>query len=80
MTLNKKNVPVFLLVIVLGVVIGSFGWEIIERALSSWGVEFGFTLREPITLFDLYVISVSLRANLGTVLGALVGVVVYRMI
>ncbi len=80
MTLNKKNVPIFLLIIALGVVIGSLAWELFERILGMWGVVVGFTLREPITLFDLYVISVSLRANLGTALGALGGVMVYRLI
>ena len=80
MTLTKKNVPVFLLIVALGLVIGSLGWEILERVLSLWGLQIGFTLREPITLFDFYVLSVSLRANLGTILGALGGVVVYRLI
>ena len=80
MVLNKKNVPFFLLLFVLGMIIGSLGWEVIERLLAMLDISLSLTTKESITLFDLYILSISVRANAGTVIGSLAGTIVFRLI
>jgi hypothetical protein len=80
MTLNKRSLPAFTLCLILGIVIGSLGWEVLERILSHFGLDFSLTMREPLKLFDLYVLSLSFRANPGTFLGALGGVLLFKRI
>ncbi len=80
MTLNKRSLPTLILCLVLGVLIGSLGWEVLERILSQLGIDFSLTMKDPLKLFDLYVLSVSFRANPGTFLGALGGVLLFRRI
>ena len=78
MTLNKKNLPALVLFVLLGLLVGSLAWEVLERIVRVLGLELSLTVEEPIRLFDLYVLAVSLRANPGTVLGALAGVLLFR--
>lgn len=79
MDLNKKNFPILLSFIMLGMIIGSIGWEIVERLISAWGSNFSLTLENPIG-FDLYVISLFFRVNLGTLLGSISGVILFKVI
>jgi hypothetical protein len=79
MDLKKKNFPVLLGFLCLGMIIGSLGWEIIERILASMGSSLSFTMSKPVG-FDLYVIALSLRANLGTLIGALSGVILFKVL
>ncbi len=78
MDLKKKNFPILLSFIVLGMIIGSIGWEILERLITAWGSTLSLTLENPIG-FDLYVISFFFRVNLGTLLGAVSGVILFKV-
>ena len=78
MKLSQRSLGTLVLLVLLGVLIGSLAWELLERLLRLLGVDFALTLQEPLRLFDLYVVALSLRANPGTVLGALGGILVFR--
>ena len=78
--MNRKNLSSFILLLILGMVIGSLGWELLERLFRQLGVSFSLTLKAPLQILDLYVVSLSLRANPGTLLGALGGIVLFRLI
>jgi hypothetical protein len=80
MTLNKKSLPTLILCLTLGMVIGSLSWEVLERILSQLGIDFSLTVKEPLNLFDLYVLSVSFRVNPGTFLGGLGGLLLFTRI
>ena len=69
MKLNRKNVGTFVLLLLLGAVAGSLAWELLERLARLAGLGLSLTLQEPIQLFDLYVLALSVRANPGTFLG-----------
>ena len=78
MKLNQRTAGTLVLLVLLGVLVGSLAWELLERLLRLFGSDFSLTLEEPLKLFDLYVLALSLRANPGTALGALAGVLVFR--
>ena len=80
MKLNSRNLPRFLLLMIVGILLGSLGWEVLERIIRLIGLEFSLTTQNPITLFDLYVLSLSFRANPGTLLGALGAFFVFKRI
>ena len=80
MTLNKKSLPTLILCLILGMLIGSLGWEVLERILSQLGIDLSLTMKEPLKLLDLYVLSISARANPGTFLGGLGGVLLFTRI
>ena len=80
MKLNSRNLPKFILFLILGILVGSLGWEVFERILDALGADFSLTMKEPIRLFDLYVLSLTFRANPGTLLGALAAVLLFRRI
>jgi hypothetical protein len=71
MKLNKKNIPLFIAFLILGALIGSIFWEIIERILHLFPVLSDFTLTtgEPVVLLDIYVLLIGIRGNPGTFLG-----------
>jgi uncharacterized membrane protein len=79
MNLTKKNLSVFLLFLLLGIMIGSLGWEVVERILHLMGARFSLTMSEPVKLLDLYVLSFSFRANIGTLLGAFGGALLFKL-
>jgi hypothetical protein len=80
MKFNKKNLGSFFLILFAGILIGSLFWEIFERILHNFGVEWSLTTRNPIQLFDVYVISFSLRVNPGSIIGGIAGVVFFKAI
>ena len=80
MTLNKKNLPLFILCLILGILIGSLGWEVLERILGHFGISLSLSMKEPIQLFDLYVLTVLFRANPGSFLGLGGGILVFKRI
>ena len=57
-------------------VIGTLAWEILVRLLSLTGVALDLTVG-PVG-FDIVVLSVSLMANPGTLLGAVPAVILFR--
>ncbi|HUZ16862.1 MAG TPA: hypothetical protein VMV68_00630 [Spirochaetia bacterium] len=78
MKLIKKNVTPFLLLIVLGIFIGTLAWDIVERIFAQAGLPFNLEVG-PIG-FDIGVLSLYLRVNPGTFLGAAGGVLLFRSI
>jgi hypothetical protein len=79
MDLKKKNFPVLLGFLCLGMIIGSLGWEIIERIMASMGSGVSLAMKEPVG-FDLYVLALWVRANLGTLIGAVGGVILFKVL
>ena len=77
MKLTGRNRSTFLLFLIAGALVGGLAWELLERVLSV----FGYDLRlaaGPVG-FDLSVLAVSLTVNPGTLLGAVVGIVLFRL-
>ena len=79
MVLNRKNLPILLGLLVFGAVVGSLGWEVVERIIRAAGSDFSLTLAAPIVL-DIHVIALTLRPNLGTLLGGLGGIVLFLIV
>ena len=75
MKLTKKNSGLFVLLFALGLITGTFAWEIFERILSVAGVSLDLGIG-PIG-FDLNVIAVYLKVNPGSLLGAAAGVFLF---
>ena len=76
MKLTKKHTGSFVAVVLLGLAIGSFAWEILERIVSYAGADLSLSVG-PIG-FDLDVLAVWLRVNPGSFLGTLGAVLVFR--
>jgi hypothetical protein len=75
MKLTKKNSGLFALLIFLGLLIGTFSWEILERILLTAGAPIDLSAG-PIG-FDLDVISLFIKVNPGSLVGAAAGVVFF---
>jgi hypothetical protein len=78
MKLSGRTRSTFLLFLLLGVLIGSLAWEVLDRVLARFGLDLGMSLG-PVG-FDLAVLAVSLVVNPGTVLGALGGALLFRLL
>ncbi|MFW6313529.1 MAG: hypothetical protein ACOC2N_06570 [Spirochaetota bacterium] len=76
MKLTTKNLPVFMRLLVLCLLIGTLAWELIERLLELTGVELDLTVG-PVG-FDIEVLAVSVLANPGTLLGIVPAIVLFR--
>lgn len=75
MKLTKKNRSALALLIVLGLVIGTLGWEIIERLVELTGRSFDLSVG-PVG-FDLHVLAVTMRLNPGSFVGTIGGVLLF---
>lgn len=75
MKLVKKNAGLFALLFFLGLIIGTFGWEILERVLAAAGKNMDLSVG-PMGI-DLDVISVYLKINPGSFLGAVAGLLLF---
>ena len=80
MKFNKKNLGSFFIILFSCILIGSLFWEIFEKLLQNIGISWPLTTKNPIQLFDVYVLSVSVRANPGSVIGAITGIVFFKII
>jgi hypothetical protein len=78
MKLTARNRGTFLLFLGVGLLVGSLTWELLERLLAAFGTELRLGVG-PVG-FDLSVLAVSLVVNPGTLLGALGGLVLFRML
>lgn len=76
MKLTKKHVGAFLLLVLLGMFIGTLAWDIIERIFAQAGLP--FSLETGPIGFDIGVLSVYLKINPGSFLGAAGGVLLFR--
>jgi hypothetical protein len=79
MKLARKTIGPFIILILSGMLIGSLCWEVIERLirLAPSLSTFTLTVLEPIKIFDFYVLSMSFRANPGTLAGLVSGVILF---
>ena len=77
MKLNKKNLGTLIALLLLGALVGSLAWEVLERVIRATGSDFSLTMDRALQLFDLYVLAVSVRANPGTIAGLAAGAVLF---
>jgi hypothetical protein len=82
MKLNRKSILSFIALSLFAIACGTLAWEILERIIRLIPdfSQFSLTMKEPIRLFDIYVLSLSFRANLGTLLGMAGGVILFFLI
>ena len=78
MKLTGRNRSTFLTFLSVGLLVGSLAWELLERILAAFGSELQLGVG-PVG-FDLSVLAVSLVVNPGTLLGALGGVLLFRIL
>lgn len=76
MKLVKKNLSAFVMLIFLGLFIGTLAWEIVERIFAAAGLP--FSLEAGPIGFDIGVLSVYLKINPGSLLGAVSGILLFR--
>ncbi len=76
MKLIKKNLQPLLIFIFLGLIIGSLGWDILERLIGMGSP--GFTLSTGPVGFDLGVISIYLKFNPGSLAGIAGSVLLFK--
>ena len=77
MKLSSRNRSTFLIFLGLGFLIGTLGWEVLERILLQLGWEIALGIG-PVG-FDLSVLSVFIKLNPGTFIGVLGGVLLFRL-
>ena len=76
MKVTKKNLSTYISFLIFGLVIGTLGWEVIERILSVIGMKWSFGVG-PVG-FDVHVISMYLYINPGSFLGVGGAVLLFR--
>ena len=76
MKLVKKHIGAFAMLIFLGLVIGTLAWVIVERIFAAAGLP--FSLEAGPIGFDIGVLSVYLKVNPGSFLGAAAGILLFR--
>jgi len=76
MRLTKKTLSTLLGLLFLGFIAGSLLWEVVERIGAALGVALDLSIG-PIG-FDVHALSLSVRANPGSLLGVLGGALLFR--
>ena len=76
MKTSKKNLRGATFLIILGLLLGTLGWELLERILSYGGIDLHLAVG-PVG-FDIRVLAVELMINPGSFLGAAGGYLVFR--
>jgi hypothetical protein len=77
MKLTSRNRSTFLAFLGLGLLVGTLGWEVLERIVLQMG--FQLELGVGPVGFDLSVLSVFIKINPGTFIGVLGGIFLFRM-
>ena len=77
MKFNSRNRSTFLTFLGLGFLIGTLGWEVLERIISRMGFELALGIG-PVG-FDLSVLSLFIKINPGTFIGVLGGIFLFRV-
>jgi hypothetical protein len=67
MKLSARTLSSMLLLCLVGMVVGTLAWEVVERILGRVGVALDLSIG-PVG-FDLAVVAVQLRANPGSFIG-----------
>ena len=75
MKLNSRNRSTFLLIAVLGFVVGSLAWAVFERVLATAGIDLSLEIG-PVG-FDLAVLSAHVVVNPGSILGVVGGILLF---
>ena len=75
MKLTKKNRSSLVLVLILGLLIGTLSWEVLERIIALTGRQLDLSIG-PVG-FDLHVVSVWIRLNPGSFLGTIAGIILF---
>ena len=75
MKFNKKNSPLFLQLTLLCGLIGTLAWAILDVLLARYNIQLNLELNR--IGFDLYILALYFTLNPGTVLGAVVGGVLF---
>lgn len=78
MKLGGKTVASFLILGLLGSVVGGLAWEVLERIAAGFGIRLDLSVG-PIG-FDLHVLAVHFLVNPGSLLGLLGGVIIFRFL
>jgi hypothetical protein len=76
MKLNGKNLPTFMRLFFICIVVATIAWELVERLLALGGVSLDLSLG-PIG-FDIQVIAFSLQVNPGTLLGIIPAIILFK--
>jgi len=76
MKLNSRNRGLFVLVIALSLIIGTFAWAILERILDMVGLPIHLEVG-PVG-FDVGVMAASVHVNPGTLLGIIPGLFIFK--
>ena len=77
MKLTSRNRSTFLAFLGLGFLVGTLGWEVLERIVLQMG--FQLELGVGPVGFDLSVLSVFIKINPGTFIGVLGGIFLFRL-
>jgi hypothetical protein len=78
MKLSKKTLPTIATVVLAAAVAGTLAWEVIERLAGAAGLAMDLSVG-PVSV-DFHVVSFSLRANPGTLLGLAAGALLARAV
>jgi hypothetical protein len=78
MKLTSRNRSTFLAFLGLGFLVGTLGWEVLERIVRQMGFELALGIG-PVG-FDLSALSVFIKINPGTFIGVLGGIFLFRVI
>jgi hypothetical protein len=78
MKLNSRNRSTFLIFLGLGFLVGTLGWEVLERIVLQMGYELALGIG-PVG-FDLSVLGVFVKINPGTFIGVIGGIFLFRVI
>ncbi len=79
MAAKKKNLSQFIAIVILGTIIGSLFWEVVERLLGYCGVSLSLSLADPL-LMDIHVFIIGMRPNIGTAFGIVGGIILFLII
>jgi hypothetical protein len=77
MKLTSRNRSTFLAFLGLGFLVGTLGWEVLERIVVQMGFEMALGIG-PVG-FDLSVLSIFVKINPGTFIGVLGGISLFRV-
>lgn len=76
MKLNSKNLPTFLRLLLLCIIIGTVAWELLARLVALAGTDISLAVG-PIG-FDVHVLAMAIMVNPGSLLGIVPAVALFR--
>ncbi|HUX13588.1 MAG TPA: hypothetical protein VMW87_11205 [Spirochaetia bacterium] len=76
MKLTQRTRGLFVLIVGLSLIIGTFSWTILERILALAGAP--LNLEAGPVGFDIGVIAASIHVNPGTLLGLVPGILIFK--